>query len=252
MTTAAILAPPPPLPLPLASPRPAPPITTPDWPVPADYGQSDSGQSGTLALPLAEFGKSLSDADLDAWFEDFAERNSDSGHTYAITHQGELLIMPPTGNPGVFYEGTFFIALSGWTDEHGGIAVMPTARFILPDGSRFGLDAAWISAERRHLLRLPDNRPFIRLLPDFIAEVQSPSNSRRELVDKINLFLRYGTKLAWLLDPLAREVVIFRPNREPETLYDPEFVYGDADVLPGFRFAVRDRMFDYMNSEVEV
>ena len=249
MTTAAILAPPPPLPL--ASPRPAPPITTPDWPAPADCGPSDYGQSGTLALPLAEFGKSLADADLDAWFEDFAERNSDSGHTYAITHQGELLIMPPTGYPGVIYEIKIATVLENWTDEHGGVAFPANVRFTLPDGSRFGPDAAWISPERQHLLR-SDIRPFPRVIPDFIAEVQSPSNSRRELVDKINLFLRYGTRLAWLLDPATREVVIFRPGLDPETLHDPEFVYGDADVLPGFRFAVRARMFDYMNSEVEV
>ena len=251
MTTAAILAPPPPLPLPLASPRPAPPIATPDWPAPAEYEQFDSGQSGTLALPLAEFGKSLADADLDAWFEDFAERNSDSGHTYAITHQGELLIMPPTGNPGVLYELTFASVLYFWSDEHGGAVYPANARFVLPDGSRFGPDVAWFSPERQHLLLRSDNRPFPHLVPDFIAEVQSPSNSRRELVDKINLFLRYGTRLAWLLDPATREVVIFRPGRDPETLHDPEFVYGDADVLPGFRFAVRARMFDYMN-EVEV
>ena len=32
---------------------------------------------GTIAIPLAEFGKSLDDADLDEWFEAFAERNSD-------------------------------------------------------------------------------------------------------------------------------------------------------------------------------
>ena len=244
MTTIAILEPPPPLPL--ASPRPTPSVTMPDWPAPADCGLS-----GTLSIPLAEFGKSLADADLDAWFECFAERNSDSGHTYAITHQGDLLIMPPTGNPGAIHETKFATVLDNWTDNHGGVALGATALFVLPDGSRFGPDASWVSPERQHLLLLPDSRPFPHLVPDFIAEVQSPSNSRRELVDKINLFLRYGTRLAWLLDAAAREVVIFRPGREPETLYDPEFVDGDADVLPGFRFAVRARMFDYFTAATE-
>ena len=233
MTTAAAILPPPAAALPLAPPTP-----------------SVAGQSGTLAIPLAEFGKSLADTDLDAWLEHFAARNADSGQTYAISHTGELLIMPPTGIPGVLYEVTFFAALYIWTDDNGGVAFPANARFRLPDGSRFGPDAAWFSPERRHLLLLPDNRPFPHLVPDFIAEVQSPSNSRRELVDKINLFLRYGTRLAWLLDGAAREVVIFRPGRAPETWHDPEFVDGDAEVLPGFRFAVRARMFDYMN-EVE-
>ena len=240
--TTAVAIPPPSAAVPAIT---APAITTPAQLTPTDYGQS-----GTLAIPLSEFGKSLADADLDAWFEHFAERNSASGHTYAITHKGELLIMPPTGHPGVLYEGTLFVALSIWTDEHGGVAFPANARFTLPDGSRFGPDAAWVSPERQHLLMLPDSRPFPHFVPDFIAEVQSPSNSRQELVDKIYLFLRYGTRLAWLLDAATRAVVIFRPGQELETLYNPEFVDGDAAVLPGFRFAVRTKMFDYMN-EVE-
>ena len=219
----------------------SPVVRTPPLPAaPADYGQS-----GTLALPLAEFGRSLADVDLDIWFEHFAERNSDSVYTYAISHHGELLITPLAGIPGVLHEGNFFATLYIWSDEHGGVAFPATARFVLPDGSRLGPSAAWVSPEQQRKLRLHDNRPFPHLIPDFIAEVQSPCIGRRELVDKINRFLRYGTRLAWLLDAVAREVIIFRPGLAPETLYDPEFVDGDADVLPGFRFAVREKIFDY-------
>ena len=41
----------------------------------------------------------------------------------------------------------------------------------------------------------------------------------------------------------------FRPGREPETLHDPEYIDGDADVLPGFRFAVRARIFDLFTNK---
>ena len=227
MTTVAVLSPP-------------PSIIRPALPV--------SGQSATLAIPLAEFGKSLADADLDRWFEDFAERNSDSGHTYAISGKGVLLIMPPTGHPGVLHELAFVGELYIWNKEHGGYVFPPTARFTLPDGSRLGPDAAWLRAERRADLMRPDSRPFPGIIPDFIAEIQSPSNSRAELVAKINLFIAYGTRLAWLMDAETREVVKFRPGQEPELLYDPEFVDGDADVLPGFRFAVREKIFDFMTA----
>ena len=225
MTTVAVLSPP-------------PSIIRPALPV--------SGQSATLAIPLAEFGKSLADADLDRWFEDFAERNSDSGHTYAISGKGVLLIMPPTGHPGAVHEMKIATVLDIWTDEHGGVAFPATARFVLPDGSRFGPDAAWVREERREELMAEHNRPFPHIVPDFIVEVQSPSNSRDELVAKINRFIAYGTRLAWLMDAETREVVKFRPGQEPEVWYDPEFVDGDADVLPGFRFAVREKIFDFM------
>ena len=243
MTTAPVLSPPgPPLPAPSTRPGASPA----DLPAIRPDVRPGRGKSGTLDIPLAEFGKTLADTDLDCWLEAFAERNSASGHTYAISGRGVLLIMPPTGHPGAVHEMKLVVALDIWTDENGGVAFPATARFILPDGSRFGPDAAWVRAERRDELMQPHNRPFPHIVPDFIAEIQSPSNSREELVAKINLFLRYGARLAWLLDAAAREVIKFRPGQEPEVLYDPEFVDGDEDVLPGFRFAVRARMFDFM------
>ena len=198
---------------------------------------------GTFAIPLAEFGRSLDDADLDEWFEAFAERNSDM-YEYEISSTGHLLIREPTGNPGSIYEIELAGDLLFWTRQHGGIAFGPTSRFVLPDGSRFGPDAAWIREERRDELMLPENRPFGRIVPDFIAEIKSPSNSNAELINKIDLFLEHGTRLAWFIDAETRTVIKFRPVQEPETLHDPEYIDGDDVVLPGFRFAVRERIFD--------
>ena len=114
---------------------------------------------GTIAIPLAEFGKSLDDADLDLWFEGFAERNSDMGE-YEISNTGHLLIREPTGSPGSVYEMEMAGELVFWTRRNGGVAFGPTSCFILPDGSRFGPDAAWIPEERRHEIMSPENRPF--------------------------------------------------------------------------------------------
>ena len=202
---------------------------------------------GAVAIPLVEFGKSMDDADLYHWFEAFGERNSDEGQ-YEISSEGFLLIMPPTGNPGSLHELGMAGELYIWTQDSGGVAFPSTSRFILPDGSCFGPDAAWVSEERRHELRAAHNIPFPHLVPDFIVEVQSPSNSDTELIDKINRFISYGTKLAWLINANTRTVIRFRPDREPEVLHDPEFVDGDEDVLPGFRFAVRARIFDNENN----
>ena len=153
--------------------------------------------------------------------------------------------MPPTGYPGVLHELKIASFLDVWTDDHGGVAFPANARFTLPDGSRFGPDAAWISEERRAELVRAGSHSFPHIIPDFIVEVQSPSNSRAELVAKINLFLTYGTRLAWLIDAASRIVIKYRPDQEPETLRDPEFIAGDDDILPGFSFPVRDRIFDY-------
>ena len=198
---------------------------------------------GTVAIPLAEFGKSLDDADLDEWFEAFAERNSDM-YEYEISGTGHLLIREPTGNPGSIYETELAGTLLFWSRENGGIAFGPTSRFVLPDGSRFGPDAAWIPDERRYEIMLPENLPFPSIVPDFIAEIKSPSNTDTELLNKIDLFLEHGARLAWYIDPETRTVIKYRPGQEPDILRDPEYIDGDEDVLPGFRFAVRERIFD--------
>ena len=199
--------------------------------------------AGVVAIPLAEFGKSLNDPDLDQWFEGFAARNADMAE-YEISNTGHLLIREPTGNPGALYENQLAIALGNWTGEYGGISFGPTSRFILPDASRFGPDAAWLREERRHEIMLLENRPFPHIVPDFVAEIKSPSNSHAELINKIDLFLKHGARLAWYIDGETRTVIKFRPGEEPETLHDPEYIDGDDDVLSGFRFAVRERIFD--------
>ena len=210
----------------LSHPRPGAPL----WP-------------GTIAIPLAEFGKSLDDADLDEWFEAFAERNSDMAE-YEISSTGHLLIREPVNHYGAVHELRLAGALLNWADGHGGMVYGANSLFILPDGSRFGPDAAWIREERMRELELPENYPFPRIVPDFIAEIKSPSNSDAELLNKIDLFLEHGARLAWYIDAETRNVIKFRPGQEPEVLLNPEYIDGDDDVLPGFRFAVRERIFD--------
>jgi Uma2 family endonuclease len=46
-------------------------------------------------------------------------------------------------------------------------------------------------------------------------------------------YIDNGALLGWLIDRKNRKVHIYRPNREPETLDNPEIVSGEP-VLPGF------------------
>ena len=64
-----------------------------------------------------------------------------------------------------------------------------------------------------------------------------------ELVRKVMLFIENGTRLAWVINPDRRLVTIYHPGQAPETRHDPETLDG-ADVLPGFVFNVRERIFD--------
>ena len=212
----------------------------------AAYGAATSeAEVGCFFIPLAEFGQSLDSPHLDKWLEAFAARNKhSSGGLFEITAEGELKIMPPTGIPGYWFETEFVIDLGIYARAHGSKAGGPTGRFRMPDGSRPGPDAIWISNERWNAATDEERRPpFTAIAPDFICEIVSPSNRGPELVRKAQRFIANGTRLAWIINPERRLVTIYRPGRESETLVDPETLGGE-DVLPGFVFEVQARIFD--------
>ncbi len=201
---------------------------------------------GYVLIPLSEFGLSLDSPGLGTWFEEFADRNKDAVGEFEITAQGELKIMPPTGFPGEWFESRLTSRVVLWADDYGGISGGPTVRFIMPDGSRLGPDAYWISEERWNAL--PEEvrtTAFVAVIPDFVAEIVSPSNRAAELANKVRLYLEGGARLIWVINPRRRTVTIYRPDMEPEILDDPESLDG-GDVLPGFVFNVRERIFDYV------
>ena len=236
----------------VASPPAAPPVAPPQAVVAADDDDINdvtvalplgSAGAGYLLLPLSEFGQSLDRPGLDCWFEGFAGRNRAQAE-YEITAQGDLKIMPPTGFPFDWYEAETTADVVLHARRHGGLAGGPTSRFILPDGSRRGPDAWWISPERWRSSP-PEARqpPFAAIVPDFIIEIVSPSNRGPDLADKVQRYLQGGARLIWVINARRRQVTIHRPGIEPEILDDPELLHG-ADVMPGFVFRVRQRIFD--------
>ena len=210
-----------------------------------DYGAATGEPAvACMLIPLSEFGQSPDSPGLDEWFEAFAARNKDRLGEFEITHEGELKIMPPTGIPGYWQESEMTAEVVLYARTHGGKAGGPTGRFRMPDGSRPGPDAIWISDERWNAATDAERRPpFLAIAPDFICEIVSPSNRGPALAAKVMLFMENGTRLAWVINAERRLVTIYRPGQEPETRHDPETLSGE-DVMPGFVFEVRARIFD--------
>ena len=238
MTTATLPAPPDTLPVPAGAPA----------HIDADNADLDdlapaAGHPGYFLIPLTEFGQSMDNPGLDWWLDAFAGRNRNQAD-YEITARGELKIMPPTGFPWEWQEAELVAEAVMWARINGGRAGGPTARFIMPDGSRLGPDAYWISAERWNAVP-PEARtpPFAAIVPDFVAEIVSPSNRGPELADKVRRYLEGGARLIWVINARRRQVTIYRPGRDPEVLDDPDLLHGE-DVMPGFVFNIRQRIFD--------
>lgn len=59
---------------------------------------------------------------------------------------------------------------------------------------------------------------FLEVPPDLVVEVLSPSNTRREIEDKLDDYRRIGVKECWLVSPEAETIeVITLSTHEPES-----------------------------------
>jgi Uma2 family endonuclease len=89
--------------------------------------------------------------------------------------------------------------------------------------------------------RLPNPLPdgFAPLSPDLVLETRSPNDSRREIAEKIALWLKFGVRVVWDLDPKREVLAVHRPGK-PEERLGTDAVLAEPELLPGFSVPVRD------------
>ena len=98
-------------------------------------------------------------------------------------------------------------------------------------------DVAFFSAEK---IPLDADIPgYAEDVPDLVAEVVSPGDSRTAVNDKALMWLRYGARLVWVVRPDARAVDVHREGSPVVALGESDALDG-MDVIPGFSCPVRD------------
>ena len=75
--------------------------------------------------------------------------------------------------------------------------------------------------------------------PTLAVELLSPTDRPNRVNRRLGQFLKWGTKVVWLLDPEDRTVSIYRPGQLPQVLDDTDDLDGEPE-LPGFRCRVAD------------
>ena len=187
-----------------------------------------------------------SDDALDDWFMRFTADNEDLGCQFEIDREGNLIAMASESSLGWIAAGNLYYDARTWSDAGpGGLVVPGNALIRIAGGGRRAPDAGWIAPEQINDESLPPNwrRHGVPFAPRFVVEIRSSSNSLAAQQAKMAEWLANGVALGWLIDPILRQVHIYRPGLDPEILDDPETVSG-GEVLPGFVFAVRERIFD--------
>ncbi len=155
---------------------------------------------------------------------------------------GKIIAMPPAG----LKHGIVITRLTAYL----GIYVLQRKLGELADGQSgfrlsmehcFEPDIAFISRERLTLLE-PVSEKIFHGSPDLAVEVLSPSDSITKTELKMRLYLTYGSRLAWLIDPNSKTVRVYRPGQDFELLRADRWLTGNS-VIPGFRLSLA-RLFE--------
>jgi Uma2 family endonuclease len=91
--------------------------------------------------------------------------------------------------------------------------------------------------------RVDDQDPsYYYLAPDVAVEILSSSETPRDTQDKITDYLRFGTRHVWVVDPAARQIIVYLPDGTT-AVYGAGDTLSGGDVLPGFELHVA-RIFE--------
>lgn len=113
-----------------------------------------------------------------------------------------------------------------------GLATGADGMTRLFDNTVRGPNVAFVRWDRLPGGTIPD-APIPELVPNFVIEVLSVSNTRGEMARKRREYFHAGVELAWFVDPRGRTVAVFT-SADDFKVYDEEASVAGGTVLPGW------------------
>ncbi len=162
----------------------------------------------------------------------FCQQNA--GLRIERSSRGDIIIMPPASGDAGRSNAELTADFVLWARQAAtGTVFDSSSGFRLPDQSMLSPDVSWVARERLDELSQKDWQSFMSLCPDFVLELRSRSDRLPTLQKKMALYIANGARLGWLLDPLERQVFVYRPGAKVEHLKNPATLSGEP-VLAGF------------------
>lgn len=129
--------------------------------------------------------------------------------------------------------------LNNYLDQHRiGVATGPDGMTRLFSDTVRGPDVAFVA-----WTRLPDGRiptaPIPDLVPNFVIEVLSVSNTYSEMSRKRREYFHAGVELLWMVDHRSRTVTVFRSPQDALVVTEGQTLNG-GKVLPGWQVDVAE------------
>ncbi|BAZ43811.1 hypothetical protein NIES4102_08130 [Chondrocystis sp. NIES-4102] len=150
-----------------------------------------------------------------------------------LTKDKELIVMPPTGGESGRRNSELNFQVIAWNKKRKLGEVFDSSTgydFIAIGGGKMSPDVSWIEKSR---LEGIDLEKFIPVVPDFIIELRSSTDSLKKLQQKMLEYQRIGVKLGLLINPQDKSVEIYRLGQTTQIINSP-IAIDCNEVLPGF------------------
>ena len=157
--------------------------------------------------------------------EEFLE-NDLEGYEYV---KGELVPMSPPSMEHGEISINIILALGLYVRENQ-LGRLYTAETTFHLGDRLVKpDVAFVLTER-----LPENRrKGSPVPPDLAVEIVSPTDKHYDVTEKALAYLKAGTRLVWVIEPVAKTVMVYRSETDFTLLTRVDTLTGE-DVVKGF------------------
>ncbi len=150
-----------------------------------------------------------------------------------LTPDLKLIVMAPTGGESGKKNSKLNLRIGIWNEqtELGEVFDSSTGYDLTAfEGGKPSPDVSWIEKSRLEGVNIIG---LIPIVPDFVIELRSATDSLSATKTKMEQYQRVGVRLGLLVDPKNKQVEIYRPGSEPEILEDPQSIDCN-EVMPGF------------------
>jgi Uma2 family endonuclease len=154
-----------------------------------------------------------------------------------LTPNLELIVMAPTGGESGKRNSKLNLQIGIWNEqtELGEVFDSSTGYdFTAFGGGKPSPDVSWIEKSRLEAVNIIG---LIPVVPDFVIELRSATDSLSETQTKMREYQRLGVRLGLLINPQNKKVEIYRPGRQIEILEDPNSI-DCSEVMPGFALSM--------------
>jgi Uma2 family endonuclease len=182
-----------------------------------------------------------------ATIEDVVRFSQSEGRLYELVDR--TLVEKAMGWQESLVAGVILQKLNNYLDENQiGLATGPDGMTRLFSDTVRGPDVAFIAWSRLPNGRIPTD-PIPDLVPNFVVEVLSVSNTYSEMSRKRREYFHAGVELLWMVDHRSRNVTVFRSPQDAVVVTDGQTLDG-GKVLPGWYLNVSE-LFSRLDRSTE-